>query len=230
MGYEEYQTTGLNLNLSDRTQFVSIDGHASNAELVKHKVPQGSVLGPLLFLLYINDLHKSIPYSKVYHFADDTNLLNINSSPKKMQKQINIDLKPLYKWLLANKISLNCSKTELIFFHKPGQPINNFTHKIKMNGHKLQPSEYIKYLGIYLDETLSGKHHCELLKIKLNRANGMLSKIRYYVSKEELKFIYFSIFSSHMTYGCQVWGQNTVHTRQISNFINHKFQTPRYRL
>ena len=174
--------------LSDRTQFVSIDGHDSNAELVKHGVPQGSVLGPLLFLLY-NDLHKSIHYSKVYHFADDTNLLNINSSPKQMQKQINIDLKLLYKWLLANKISLNCSKTKLIFFHKPGQSINNFTYKIKMNGHKLQPSEYIKYLGIYLNETLSGKHHCELLKKKLNRANGMLSKIRYYVPTEQLKSI-----------------------------------------
>ena len=114
-----------------------------------------------------------------------------------MQKQINIDLKLLYKWLFANKISLNCSKTELIVFHKPEQPINNFTYKIKMNGHKLQPTEYIKYLGIYLDETLSGKHHCELLKKKLNRANGMLSKIHYYVPKEELKSIYFAIFSTH---------------------------------
>ena len=78
---------------------------------VPHGVPQGSVLGPLLFLIYINDLHKAIKYSKVYHFADDTNLLNIGKSPKKMQNQINLDLKSLYKWLLANKISLNCSKT-----------------------------------------------------------------------------------------------------------------------
>ena len=87
---------------------------------VPHGVPQGSVLGPLLFLIYINDLHNAIKYSKVYHFADDTNLLDIDKSPKKMQKQINLDLKSLYKWLLVNKISLNCSKTEFIFFHVPG--------------------------------------------------------------------------------------------------------------
>ena len=87
---------------------------------VPHGVPQGSVLGPLLFIIYINDLHNAIKYSKVYHFADDTNLLQIEKSPRKMQKQVNRDLKSLYKWLLANKISLNCSKTELIFFHTPG--------------------------------------------------------------------------------------------------------------
>ena len=62
--------------------------------------------------------------------------------------------------------------------------------KIKMNGHKLVPSVYIKYLGIYLDSTLSGKHHCDILSTKLKRANGMLSKIRHYVPHEELQSIY----------------------------------------
>ena len=71
-----------------------------------------------------------------------------------MQKQVNIDLKLLYNWLLANKISLNCSKTELIFFNKPGERSSSFRHKIKMNGHKIIPSDYIEYLGIYLDSTL----------------------------------------------------------------------------
>ena len=78
---------------------------------------------PLLFLIYINDLHLAIKNSKVFHFADDTNLLNINNSPKQMQKLVNADLKILYRWLLANKISLNCDKTEIIFFHKPGEKV-----------------------------------------------------------------------------------------------------------
>ena len=121
--------------LNNRRQFVSINGTDSEPITVIHGVPQGSVLGPLLFLVYINDLNYAIKFSSVYHFADDTNLLNISDSIKRTQKQVNLDLKSLYKWLLANKISLNCSKTELILFHKIGQKLN-FDIKIKLNGHR----------------------------------------------------------------------------------------------
>ena len=76
-----------------------------------------------------------------------------------MQKQINLDLKSLYKWLLANKISLNCSKTE--FFHTPGGSVPDFI--IEMNGLRIYPSSYIKYLGVYLDASLNGNQHCKLL-------------------------------------------------------------------
>ena len=104
--------------LSQRKQFVSVLGFDSKIKIVNHEVPQGSVLGPLLFLIYINDLHKSIKNSKVFHFADDTNLLNISNSHKDQIKNINYDLKSLYAWLLANKITLNCDKTEVVFFKK----------------------------------------------------------------------------------------------------------------
>ena len=86
---------------------------------MKYGVPQGSVLGPLLFLLYINDLHKAIKFSTTHHFADDTNLLYTGKSLKKIKKHVNIDLKLLCKWLKANKISLNASKRELIIFRDP---------------------------------------------------------------------------------------------------------------
>ena len=85
-------------------------------------VPRGSVLGPLLFLLYINDLNLAIKYCKVYHFADDTNLLYTNNSIKKLNKMLNKDLKNLTNWLNANKISLNVNKTEIILF----KPIKTF--------------------------------------------------------------------------------------------------------
>ena len=206
--------------LTERTQYVSIDGYKSNKSPMQHGVPQGSVLGPLLFLVYINDLHTAIPYSNTYHFADDTHLLNTCVSPKQLQKRTNIDLKCLYKWLVANKISLNRSKTELIIFHS-NKLNENFQFKIKINGHMLIPSDNIKYLGVYLDENLSGRQHCKILTGKLNRANGMLSKVRHYVPKDELMSIFHAIFSSHLTYNCQIWGiSNYEHVNKIQRLQN----------
>ena len=124
-----------------------------------------------------------------------------------IQKQINIDLKHLVSWLLANKISLNKTKTEVIIFRKPRQCIDS-NICIKLNGHKISPSSTIKYLGIFLDETLNGNAQCSVVIDKLTRANSMLSIIRHYVPHDKLVSIYHALFASHMTYGCQIWGQN----------------------
>ena len=124
---------------------------------------------------------------------------------KKTQKYLNIDLKNLHKWLLANKISLNSDKTQLIIFHKPRAKLPEKT-KIKLNGTNLYHTNTIKYLGVYLDETLSGEQHCIGLSKTLARANGMLAKARHYVP-DELKSMYHALFSSHINYGLQVWGQ-----------------------
>ena len=90
---------------------------------MKYRVTQGSVLGPLLFLIYINDLHNAIKFSTVHHLRDNTNLLVSNSCIKKIQDQINLDLKYLCKWLKANKISLNASKTEVLIFRCQNKPM-----------------------------------------------------------------------------------------------------------
>ena len=99
--------------LSNRKQFVSINGYDSGLAEIKCGVPQGSVLGPLLFLLYINDLNQAIKFCKVHHFADDTNLLYLDKSIKKLNKHVMFDFKNLVYWLNANKMSLNVKKAEL---------------------------------------------------------------------------------------------------------------------
>ena len=101
--------------LENRKQFVSIGGAESELASVNYSVPQGSVLGPLLFLIYINDLHFAIKASCPLHFGDDTCLLSIQNSKKQINRTLNKDLKQLALWLKANKI-LNTAKTEVVLF------------------------------------------------------------------------------------------------------------------
>ena len=194
--------------LVNRKQYVTLNGFRSTLNDIKFGVPQGSVLGPLLFLVYINDLSISVKNSTVHHFADDTNLLYINKSIQTLCNKINYDLKGVTDWLNSNRISLNINKTEFVIFRSPRNPITTEIN-IKLNGKRLlYPSKYIKYLGVLLDEHLSWKPHIDELIKKLNRSNSILSKIRYFVRKNTLRSLCFSLFSSHIGYCCQVWGQN----------------------
>ena len=204
--------------LSGRTQFTSVNGYASETRDMKYGVPQGSVLGPLLFLIYINDLHNAIKFSTVHHFADDTNLLVSNSCIRKIQDQINLDLKYLCKWLKANKISLNASKTEVLIFRhqnkpivyrkKPEDKLSMWNINIKIDGKKIEPSSHVKYLGILIDSFLNWNFHIDELSTELSRAVGMLAKIRHYINEKTLSMVYHGIFSSLPLYGSQIWGQS----------------------
>ena len=192
--------------LLNRQQFVSINGFDSSMKTMDYGVPQGSVLGPLLFLIYINDLNNAIKFCITHHFADDTSLLYSNRSLKRIQKYVNLDLKSLCKWLKANKISLNASKTEVIIFRDPHKK-SDFELKIKVDGKKIFPSKFVKYLGIYIDCHLSWQEQEKNTSARLSRAKGMLCKIRHFVTQQMLHSIYYGIFSSILTYGSQIWGQ-----------------------
>ena len=193
--------------LSNRNHYVSINGIDSGLTSINCGVPQGSVPGPLLFSLYINDLNQAMKFCKVHHFADDTNLLCLSNSIKKLNKLVNTDLKHLVNWLNANKISLNVKKTEMVIF-KSNQKKFEGDLKIKLCGKRLYPTEGVKYLGVKIDRTLSWQYYVNDLSIKLNRANALLFKMRKYVGLKILKSIYFAIFDSYLSSCCLVWAQN----------------------
>ena len=118
---------------------------------INYGVPQGSVIGPLLFLIYINDLNKAIKYSDEYHFTDDTNLLLSDKSLKKINRHISHDLKLLNIWLRANKISLNASKTEIILFRPKSQSNISKHLNFSINGQYVKRISEVKYLGLILN-------------------------------------------------------------------------------
>ena len=184
LNYNGVRGTGNNWfssYLKIRTQFVSTDGYSSDLHLIHCGVPQGSILRPLLFLIYINDLHYAIKHYKVHHFVDDTNLLNFSCSIKKIKKQVNYDLKNLNNWLNANKFCVNVSKTEVSLFKSPAKQTNSDLH-LKLNGKELYPKYSAKYLGIIIDKNLNWNHQINNVAGKLNRANAMSSKIRHFVN------------------------------------------------
>ena len=193
--------------LSNCIQYVSINGHGFGLAAINFGVPQGSALGPLLFLLHINYLNQAIKFCKVHHFADDTNLLCHSNSIKKLNKLVNADLKHLVNWLNANKISLNVKKTEMVIFKSKQKKLEGDL-KIKLCGKRLYPTESVKYVGVKIDANLTWKHNINDLSIELNRANAFLFKIRKYISPKILRSIYFAIFDSYLSYCCLAWAHN----------------------
>ena len=108
----------------NRQQFVKLNGSQSKHSNISCGVPQGSILVPLLFTIYINDMHQAVNYSKIHHFADDTNLLFSDKDPKLIEKILNEELKYVFQWLCANRLTINVTKTEFIIFKSPKKPLN----------------------------------------------------------------------------------------------------------
>ena len=185
--------------LAHRVQFTSVNRFNSLPCLISHGVSQGSVLGPILLIIFINHLPKSIRHSQMLHFADDTNLLYINKIMNKINKHINHDLSLIVKWLRSNKISLNADKTELVIFSPKRKQITKHLN-FRISGQKIEISNRLKYLRIQIDQHLNWNEQIKNIIPKLTRAIVILSKIRHYVPKFSLKTIYYSIFNSHLNY------------------------------
>ena len=201
--------------ISNRSQYVSVNGYNSSHRNITCGVPQGSVPGPLLFLIYINDLPSSSSKLSFYLFADDINIYFESDSPNTLQKVVNKVLRHVKRWLYANKLSLNVDKTNVVIFHSPQNPLNHSIN-IKIGNQYVKQTKYVKFLGLLLDENLSWKYHISELSKKLSRNSGIFIKVRHLVPTSVLISLYNSLFSSFLQYGVIVWGlTHEVQTKPI---------------
>ena len=170
--------------------------------------PQGSVLGPLLFLLYINDLPNISNKLRFFLFADDTNIYYESKDLHDIEYTVNKELQKLHEWLSVNRLSLNISKTNFVIFHSNRIPINsNVT--IMINKTAIEEVSSIKYLGFLIDSQLTFKDHIMALNKKLARSIGVLYKLRPYVSSKILVNVYYAIMYPFLLYGITAWGNAT---------------------
>ena len=221
-GFRGISNKLLQSYLENRKQYVSVNGHDSDLKDVLCGIPQGSTLGPLLFLIYINDLRFCLKKSKANHFADDTCIIYSSKNKKDLETSMNNDLASVSEWLKANRLSLNVSKTKLLFFHSKKKRINQDEIKIKLDGNTLPPTDYTNYLGMHFDVNLSWDTHINKLSSKLARANGIISKLRHFVPKNILISVYYAIFHSHVLYGCSAWSLSTLKNIQTINILQKK--------
>ena len=168
----------------------------------------------------INDLHKRIRFSKTYHFADDTSIIQSNPSLERLSKQVNKDLSNLSNWLRANKPSLNVKKTEVVIFIPRKLKIGH-SFKFKLDSKRRVPTHSVKYLRVLIDEHLLWNKQIAQIKMRLNRAIGMLSKLQINANFNILKTAYHSLFESHLQYGTQLWGQKNNETTTFQKLQNH---------
>ena len=198
--------------LENRYQRVTVNDTKCNKvsskwELIKHGVPQGSILGPLLFLIYINDLAPSI--SKIATpilFTDDTSIIISNTHPEEFKCTVSSVFIETSNWLQSNFLSLNCDKTLFLQFLTKNQ--NEIEMQIITSNTVITNTNSTKFLGVIIDSTLSWKDHITRLTSKLNKACYAIRAVKPFMSLEILKMIYYSYFHSLLSYGIILWGNS----------------------
>ena len=208
--------------LSNRKQSVTINQSQSGLSQITCGVPQGSVLGPLLFLIYINDLPSISNKLKNFLFADDTNIYYESNDLANLEKIINSELKILYQWLCSNRLALNIDKTNFVLFHSQRKTINKPV-TILINKKAISQVNYVKYLGVLIDSNLSWKYHIHELCKKISKTIGVLYKIRRIVNSHILSNLYYAIIYPFLIYGINVWGSASNHLLNPLLVLQKKF-------
>ena len=207
---EHYGIRGIPLKwfesyLLNRKQYVSINGYSSEELILRHGVPQGSVLGPLLFLIFINDLPNVSKHLIFYLFADDTSIHFISTDLLQIQKVVNRELRKVRKWLEANRLELNIDKINFVIFRSQQHKVTD-NIVLRFGRKSIKQESYVKFLGILLDSNLSWKFHLTELSKKPARTAGLFYKIRHCTAKDTLMLLYHGLFASLLAYGISVWG------------------------
>ena len=211
--------------ITGRSQKVTLPCGTSSKELeVKTGVPQGSILGPLLFIIYVNDLPQAVPLLKILLFADDTSCLYSSRSEDELFGAMNQELKKLEEFFLANKLSLNVRKTRAMAFHSPKV---HFHYKalildgetIEWCGTPYSKEAYFKFLGVLLDSKLSLEHHLKRVLGKLSSAMYAIAVARENLPLKVSLNVYRSLYESHILYACAIWG--SAHPKLLQPIFAH---------
>ena len=206
-GIRDASLLWFNSYLNCRKQYVDIGGHISTQRLITTGVPQGSILGPLLFIIYMNDIPNCSPSFNFILYADDTSLFaSLDIYRESYSVSINDELNHVYQWLCCNKLSLNLEKTKCMFFHHHRKNIAGKIPDIMINDKRIERVNTFNFLGIVINEHLSWKPHCDYIANKLTKVNGIMNRLKNFLPYHIMKTIYFSMFQSHLNYGLLLWG------------------------
>ena len=182
----------------------------SDKYMVEYGTPQGSCLGPLLFLIFCNDIHLVLEFCNCILFADDTTIYKTHCNPTYLEWIINEDLKLASDWFKANKLTLNLNKTVCMYFHLNKIKATNVT--IKIDSRNIPQVETTKFLGITLDHGLTWKKHIDNLLRKIKSNLKILQESKCWITKHVLQILYYSQIYSHLSYGISVWGNSQSET------------------
>lgn len=207
-GFKGLPLKWLKSYLENRKQFTIVNNLQSGLKYVKYGVPQGSILGPLLFLLYINDLPNTSKFLEFIIFADDTNIIASHTNYNELMKKTNSELNKLENWFKINKLALNLTKTNYIKFNPKSKLAFLNSEQLIMGGKNILQVTSTKFLGIIVTQNLSWKENSEQLANKLSKNINIIRHIKQYLEPNALHKLYFCLIHPHLTYGNIIWGNN----------------------